>query len=344
MRDIPGSWGTLLNTNTPSQAELDSLGKQTMNIPLLAVAGTLLSGSLLAQNTLYVSPTGTGAGNSWTSSASLSSALQKAKPGDQVWLQQGTYPTSLDGNRDVYFDVPTGVRLLGGFTGREKDASSRNPRDNKTILSGEIGAKEKSDNAYTVVRLADASSSTTLDGLTITSAYANGHGPTADPRRAGGGLLIQVTKPEQFTQPTLINCIIEGNYARDGGGVYIDGRSGAAKPSFVNCTFRQNEADLDGGGIYNDGRRRGEASPHFVDCTFEQNVANYGGAIFNQATKGESHPQLTTCNFRDNHAYVRGETLYSIAHQGQNRPVIIDCVFEEFDQERKLESTVARGN
>jgi len=314
-----------------------------MNIPLLAVVCALLGGSLHAQSTLYVSPTGTGAGNSWSSSASLTSALQKAKSGDQIWLQQGTYTTSIDGNRNLYFDVPTGVRLLGGFAGREKNASARNSRDNKTILSGEIGGKERSDNAYTVVRMADASTSTTLDGIPITAAYANGHGPTADPSRAGGGVLIQVTKPEKSSQPTLINCTIEGNYARDGGGVYVDGRAGVAKPSFVGCTFRQNEADLDGGAIYNDGRRRGEASPNFVDCTFEKNVANYGGAMFNQATKGQSHPHLSSCLFRENHAYVRGEALYNITHNGQSRPVIVDCVFEQLDQEREFESTVARG-
>ena len=141
-----------------------------MNTPLLAVVCVLLGASLSAQNTLHVSPTGTGDGSSWTSSSSLHAALQKAKPGDQVWLQEGSYPTSLDGNRDVYFDVPDGVRLLGGFTGREKNVSGRNARDNKTILTGEIGKKERSDNAYTVVRLADASTATTLDGLTITAA------------------------------------------------------------------------------------------------------------------------------------------------------------------------------
>ncbi|MFK8055044.1 MAG: DUF1565 domain-containing protein [Saprospiraceae bacterium] len=315
-----------------------------MNKPLLAVACALLGGSLCAQSTLFVSPTGSDDGSSWTSSSSLKDALHRAKPGDQVWLTQGTYPTSNDGNRDVYFDIPEGVRLLGGFAGREKNASGRNPRDNKTILTGEIGKKERSDNAYTVVRIADATASTTLDGLTITGAYANGHGPTADPRRAGGGVLVKVTNPKASSQPTLINCNIVGNYARDGGGVYVDGQAGKAKPSFVNCTFEKNEADLDGGAIYNDGRRRGEASPSFVDCTFDSNVANYGGAIFNQATKGKSSPKLSKCDFRQNHAYVRGATLYNLAHQGENRPVLIDCVFEELDQSKDDSSSVARGN
>jgi len=184
-----------------------------MNKPLLAVVCVFMSLGLNAQRTLFVSPTGSGDGSSWVSSSSLHNALQSAESGDQLWLQEGTYLTASDANRNVYFDVPAGVRLLGGFAGREKNASARNPRDQKTILSGEIGKKERSDNA-----------------------------------------------------------------ARDGGGVYIDGSSGKAKPSFVNCTFRKNEADLDGGAIYNDGRRRGEASPSLVDCTFESNVANYGGA------------------------------------------------------------------
>jgi len=315
-----------------------------MNKPLLAVACVLLSLSLGAQSTLHVSPTGSGDGSSWMSSSSLHSALQQATTGDQIWLMEGTYVTSTEADRNVYFDIPNGVRLLGGFAGKEKNANARNPRDRKTILSGEIGMKERSDNAYTVVRIADATSQTTLDGLSITGAYANGHGPTADPKRAGGGLLILVSKPDLVSVPTLINCNINGNYARDGGGVYINGSAGKAKPSFVNCTFLKNEADLDGGAIYNDGRRRGEASPSLVDCTFDSNVANYGGAIFNQATKGASNPRLSGCNFRQNHAYVRGATLYNLAHQGENRPVLIDCVFEESKNEKEDKSSLARGN
>ncbi len=315
-----------------------------MNKPLLAVVCALLGASLSAQSTLYVSPNGSGDGSSWTSSSSLKKALLQAKAGDQVWLKEGIYPTTQDDNRNIYFDVPTGVKLLGGFTGREKNASARNPRDNKTILSGEIGGKERSDNAYTVVRIADANAQTILDGLIIKDAYANGHGPTADPSRAGGGLLLAVSKPESTCEPMLINCTISNNFARDGGGVYVDGRAGIAKPSFVDCTFQKNAADIDGGAIYNDGRRRGEASPSFVDCTFLNNEANYGGAIFNQATKGVSNPRLSKCNFRENHAYVRGATIYNLAHQGENRPVLVDCVFEELSENKNEDSALARGN
>ncbi len=315
-----------------------------MNKPLLAVACVLLGLSLSAQSTLHVSPSGSGDGSSWNSSSSLTNALHQAKAGDQIWLQEGTYPTSSDDNRNIYFDVPDGVQLLGGFTGREKNASSRNPKDHKTILSGEIGRKERSDNAFTVVRIADGSKETMLDGLIISGAYANGHGPTADPSRAGGGLLVTVSKPELSCTPTLINCTLSDNFARDGGGAYVDGRAGVAKPSFVNCTFRQNSADIDGGAIYNDGRRRGEASPSFVDCTFENNEANYGGAIFNQATKGVSNPRLSSCHFRENHAYVRGATIYNLAHQGENRPVLVDCVFEELSDKANDSNSLARGN
>ncbi len=317
-----------------------------MNKPLLAVACVLLgsTASLSAQNTLFVSPTGLGDGSSWNSSATLTTALSRATAGDQIWLATGTYFTSATGDRAAAFTVPSGVSLLAGFSGSEKTAAKRNPAANPAILSGEIGSSARHDNAYTILILSGSTSETHLDGLTLRGAYANGAGAPGDAKRAGGAALVNTEGPGGTSSPVFSNCTFEANYARDGGGVYIDARAGTAAPTFVACTFRQNEADLDGGAIYNDGRRHGKATPSFVDCIFEGNVANYGGAIFNQATKGTSSPKLAGCNFRGNHAYVRGASLYNIDHQGLSRPTLVNCNFEDLLQGDEASDGLARSS
>ena len=300
-----------------------------MHRPLLVAACALASAALSAQTALYVKPGASGDGSSWASPADLHGALAEAKSGTTIWVAGGTYRTSDSGNRASSFVVPSGVSVLGGFRGDETEVSERRPRQHVTTLTGEIGTPDPTDNAYTVVRLTDADGATVLDGLTITGAHANGAGPVADAKRAGGGLLVDLSRAKAVANPLIRDCVFEGNYARDGGAVYVDGAGGRAAPTFVDCRFRDNEADLDGGAIYNDGRRYGEASPVFRDCVFSGNEANYGAAVFNQATKGTASPRMSECRFADNRAYVRGTTVYSIDHQGEAAPVLSGCVFED---------------
>ena len=314
-----------------------------MNKPLLAVACCLSAHVAAAQHTFHVAPAAQGDGSSWDSPADLHIALAQADYGDAVWLRHGTYVTSLSGIRDVAFRIPDGVTVLGGFEGGETSASMRNPARHRSILSGEIGEPVRHDNAYTVLELVGAGRETRVDGVTVQGAYANGAGPTADTKRAGGGVLIRLDRPGTDTAPLFSDCTFADNYARDGGAVYIDARGGRASPQFVGCEFLGNEADLDGGAVYADARRRGEIKVSYLDCTFDGNVANYGGALFHQATKGTCAPRLTGCTFRQNRAYVRGANLYDIEHQGSSRIALVACVFEEEEPGQRTEDGVARG-
>ena len=302
-----------------------------MNTPLLAVACALLATGLSAQRTLYVAPAGSGDGATWATAAQLHGALARARAGDQLWLAAGTYFTSATDDRREHFAVPAGVAVLGGFAGKENAAAKRDPAKHRTVLSGAIGTGARTDNAYTVLALHGDHSATTLDGLIVEGAYANGAGAPAAPARAGGGLHIAVGAPKTVSSPTIVNCEFAGNFARDGAAVYIDGRGGEARPSFVGCAFRQNEADLDGGAVYNDARRHGLVAPSFTGCTFDGNVANYGGAVFDQATKGTCTPKYSECAFAGNHAYVRGAALYSIDHQGSAESLLVGCTFVDGD-------------
>ncbi len=315
-----------------------------MNRPLLAVACTLYGVALAAQSTLFVTPTGAGDGSSWSKAANLHAALKGASAGHTLWLSSGTYVTTAGDNRDASFRIPAGVQVLGGFSGSETALAQRKPQAAPTVLSGEIGGPDPHDNAYTVVRITGGDASTVLDGVTVSGAHANGSGVVADARRAGGGLLVDLAGPGTKASPTISNVVFEKNYARDGGAVYVDGSGGQATPTFERCSFRQNEADLDGGAVYNDGRRYGEASPIFRACVFEGNEANYGAAVFNQATKGTASPKMSECTFRQNKAYVRGTTLYSIDHQGTSRPMLLSCVFDQTAEITASADDLARAN
>ncbi|MBU1637355.1 right-handed parallel beta-helix repeat-containing protein [bacterium] len=114
-------------------------------------------------------------------------------------------------------------------------------------------------------------------------------------------------------------CVIERGRAtgsfdlRYGGGVECQ----ACSPSFSNCTFRNNHANLDGGGVYT---REGGA-PVFEDCVFESNTANNGGGILSRA---QSDPVLANCIFRNNSALSGG----GIAVETQSEMSITNCLFE----------------
>jgi len=313
-----------------------------MKQPLLAVACALMALGLGAQRTIHVSPEGSGNGSSWQLATNLHAALAEASLDDVLWLRSGTYLTSASDDRNEAFEVPPGIQILGGFSGSEQAASRRDPVRQPTILTGEIGTPDAHDNAYTILLLRGDHSATTIDGITIQRAYANGAGGPGEATRAGGGVLVHADRPGTSSTPSFVNCTFAENYARDGGAVYIDGRAALASPSFIACTFRQNEADLDGGAVYNDARRHGLVAPSFTDCQFTGNTANYGGAVFNQATKGEVQARFVDCTFGGNHAYVRGVSLYSIDHQGKSEATLLHCAFDDVETGTAQSSTLAR--
>ena len=54
---------------------------------------------------------------------------------------------------------------------------------------------------------------------------------------------------------------MRSDFARDGAGLYNNGRSGVSNPTIINCSFVSNISDLDGGALYNDGRKQGISNP-----------------------------------------------------------------------------------
>jgi hypothetical protein len=282
----------------------------------------------LEATTFFVKQGATGSGATWSdATGDLSKALASANAGDEIWIAKGTYYPS-DKDRKKFFLIPSGVKVYGGFAGNESSRQQRNPQSNKTVLSGNVGAKtDYLDNSYTIVFLENANEHSLLDGLVIADGNADGTGPTADIERCGAGIYVDGSGPGNMSKPVIQNCIFQNNYARDGAAVYLNGRSGEASATFRNCQFLNNKADLDGGAVFSDGRHGGKSNPIFEDCIFTGNTGNYGGALCNYGGKGESNPHLQNCVFRNNEAYLRGGAIYNMDVEGLARPVINACQF-----------------
>ncbi len=279
--------------------------------------------------TFYVTSNGNGTGLSWSqASGDLAAILFVAEPGDEIWVAKGTYKPSSDKNRNKSFVIPSGVKLYGGFVGAETSVKQRNVQLNRTILTGNIGSPDDfSDNSFNVVVLLGSTNSTVIDGFIIEGGTADGTGAAGTRERAGAGMYIDASGRGTISKPIIRNCTFTNNYARDGGAVYVNAKSGHAAPVFENCQFESNRSDLDGGAVYNDGRHGGVANSIFNNCTFSGNQGNYGGAVFNYGGRGESSPVFQNCTFRANEAYLRGGAIYNMDIEGKSLPSLNNCQF-----------------
>lgn len=283
----------------------------------------------LNANVIFVKQGGIGSGTSWgDATGDLTSALLIAQPEDSIWVAQGVYFPTSQKDRRVAFTISSGVKVFGGFSGKETSFTQRDFRKNKTVLSGNIGSREKhTDNSYTVVFIGHADQSTILDGFIIADGVADGTGPAGDRDRCGAGLYVDGSGKGNRAAPQIVNCIFQNNYARDGGAVYLNGRGGQCNATFRNCEFQNNRVDLDGGAVFNDGRHGGEASPLFLNCIFNKNQGNYGGAICNYGGRGMSNPTIQSCVFRNNEALLRGGAIFNMDVEGKVMPVLNACQF-----------------
>jgi len=248
----------------------------------------------------YVKAGGTGNGSSWANaSGDLQAMINEACSGSNIFVAAGTYypnrkandlETITPNDRDNAFVLKNSVQLYGGFAGTEASLAQRdlsNPA-NKSILSGDFDGNDvvsgsgsslaisnNSENAHHVVISANDAGDAVLDGFTITGGrYAEGTiqvNLSTVYRSYGGGIYIT------GSSPGIRNCIITGNDANTGGGVYV---TTGSSPSFTNAVFAKNMAgSTNGGGLYNSG---GSGSTTTItNCIFWGNAVSgaNGGAI-----------------------------------------------------------------
>jgi parallel beta-helix repeat protein len=265
---------------------------------------------------IYVDVNATGAnnGSSWADAYKyLQDALVAAGPNNVIWVAQGTYKPDVntlypDGTNDrtATFQLKNKVTIYGGFPTGGGLWDSRDPNIYETVLSGDINAPDdNNDNSYHVVNGSGIDSNTILDGFTVTAGNANGN---VTSQKKGGGMYNL-----NSNGLTVTNCTFSDNAASvDGGGMY----NASSDPCLRNCIFSGNSAGS-GGGMNNDL----SSDTTLVDCIFIDNSANNGGGMYNAS----SAPCLRNCIFNGNLADDgSGGGIYNYENSS---PTLTNCTF-----------------
>lgn len=273
-------------------------------------------------------------GTSWKDAfSSLQWALLMARPGDQVWLAQGVYRPSPRGDRSAYFEVRSGIQVLGGFRATDDQPTERDPVRYPTLIDGNLGDPFDSlDNSYCLMALRFPDENTLLDGLIFQKGMAN-KTPVSSleiPGNSAAALYIDGT--DSVAYPLIRNCIFRQNTASgSGAGVYIEaGSTGSVAPRFEDCRFEDNKAAGNGAAVYRGGSSIREMPGDFRRCVFYNNTAtSYGGALYYRDANGQTDTlQMEDCVFEKNTA-VRwgGAAFYTKGRINGGRIVVKGCRF-----------------
>lgn len=218
--------------------------------------------------------------------ATIQAGINAAADGDEVVIADGTYAG--DGNRDLH------------FAGRSVTVRGASGDPSACVIDCEGNAEDPHRGFYFH---GEESPDSTISGLTIT----NGDVTRADPVNLnGGGVLCD------DSDATIINCMITGNAAARGGGVY---RVGMSTITITNCTIAGNSAVYHGGGICGIMGRLA-----VTNCTIRGNSASYdGGGVF--CYYGDL--SVTNCTITGNAAASDGGGLF---YRGEDSATITNCI------------------
>ena len=287
-----------------------------LNKIFLLVLSFWLPEPLFSQSQRYfvdLSAGGQNSGQSWTDAfTDLHDALALAGAGDDIWVAQGIYYPSGTGDRSARFQLLSGARLYGGFTGTELDLSERDPAVTPSVLDGDIGVPEDStDNAYNLLYLYRPDSLTVVDGFTFRSALANDPAAVAgEVGSSGGALYIMVFDGEAY--PLIRNCVFDRNTALRHGGSWVD------RPEDIkDCQFNENSTYLQGGAVYFADSPRSDTFD-LVSTLWSNNRINYEHQIILQGAGMQIN------NLRSNDATVL--SIHDLQSSGHNTGESFICV------------------
>jgi hypothetical protein len=278
---------------------------------------------------IYVKEGAQGDGSSWQHATDdLRAALLRAGMGTQVWVAEGNYypvqcnPCS-DSQRRLSFEIPDGVGLFGGFSGKETSLRQRKWKDHPTTLSGNIGRDDNSDNTYNVVFSKGIQTPTLIDGFIIADGNANLPGQPGERYGSGAGWYNDGTGAR--SNPIIRNCIFMHNQSLDGGAFFNNGYQGDASPVLEHCGFVENKAANAGGAMFNLGTD-GSCSPVLANCKFVGNEAIAGGAIFQTVSPLGGLFLPHECFFISNKADFGG-AIFQLGGDEDHQPNFLECHF-----------------
>jgi len=199
---------------------------------------------------------------------SIQAAIDAALDGDTILVAPGTYTENLDFHGK-------GIVL----TSTDGPAS--------TVIDG--GGVES------VVKFLGGEPWTTrLEGFTIRNGY--GYVGYCGCTHLGGGIVISEQLATKFpSNPTISRCVITGNVAEYGGGIY----SSFSRPAIEDCVIASNTATADGGGLNFVNGLIGGNPPALVNCTIVGNSAGTGAAGAG-LLDGGAGTTVANCIIRDN--------------------------------------------
>ena len=228
-----------------------------------------------------VTPAGTvfNDGSSWAVPASLQQALSASGICTEIWVKKGLYKPATVAYTGISFSVADGVKVYGGFAGTETARDQRNPTANITVLSGDIDNNDTTDangvdvdpshivgaNSAHVIKMSLTTSSTVLDGFTVTGGHAPGDLDSST--FVGGGLLC-------YCSTTLSRLIFIGNSAISYGRMAVTIYAGGGSPVMNDISFTGNQAGAEGGAL---SIKTFEANSGIAGSTFEHRIQQQPG-------------------------------------------------------------------
>ncbi|MEM6697362.1 MAG: YncE family protein, partial [Bacteroidota bacterium] len=234
----------------------------------------------------------------------------------EIWVAQGVYYPDedeagnvVDNDESESFQLYDDLSIFGGFNGTETESNQRDTESNVTILSGDIQQDDSNtdgnyiaeqtsdiqgDNSDHVLLGSGTDATAILDGFTITAGQADGEG-SSDTGTGAGMLNIS-------SDPTLQNLKFVGNEANViGGGIYNNTFS---SPTLTNVSFIGNTSNGNGGGLAN----RQQSNPILTNVVFSRNTAaNNGGGMHNVVG---TNTTLINGSFSQNTATGNGGAIY----------------------------------
>ncbi|HEY3779816.1 MAG TPA: right-handed parallel beta-helix repeat-containing protein [Fimbriimonadaceae bacterium] len=261
---------------------------------IAAAAIFMLCGSAFAAS-WYVSPSGndSNAGTSAKPLRLINTAVTKAKAGDTILLQAGTY--SGTGDVDLVISEQLTIASVSGAASTIIDCQGTSTHTHDAMSFMSAGSNSS---ACLIESLTFEDGYATNGGaLNMTSSYVNISGCVFSTNTAsmlGGALYTDATSSVQ-----IVSSSFPFNNAGAGGACDNDGTL-----VLQNCTFNNNSGSS-GGAIYNDG------FANVTGSTFSSNQGDLGAAVANSS----GTLKLSGCSITDNISSGEGGAVYNTSGQ-----------------------------